>query len=483
VLATALMFDVAARAATPDSALIFFSTLGMMGFVAATRRVHAGDYAPCGMGTRSSRLDGGLTWRGALCVYIPLALAVLAKGPVGVVLPMAVIGMFLLIVRLPACPSEASHRPASVVGRAARRLRLFAPWHFWQTFWSMRPLMAWLAVAAVAVPWYVWVGIRTDGAWLYEFFGQHNVGRALAPMEGHDGGPWYYPLAMLVGLFPWSILTLPVLIFVSRTIRHGDRWKEGLIFCACWIGVYVAVFTVARTKLPNYVTPTYPAVALLIGSFLRRWVADWRAAWLGWLRIGWASLSIAGVALAVGLVVAANQYLPGEQWMAAIGLIAVIGGLAGWIFTESGHRQAAAVTLSVTAGLLSVSLLGIGTARADIHQQNHLLLETIAARHESPEVAAFGRLEPSWVFYARQPIRLIPSSQPARAVAFLREDTNRFLITTDGDLDRLGNQLPADTKVLASVPYFLKRSQLVVVGPVSKPPRWAAPRQDARRMR
>ena len=354
-------------------------------------------------------------------------------------------------------------------------LRPFAPLHFWCTCWSMRPLAALLIVAAVALPWYAAVGLRTEGAWLREFFLQHNVGRALQPMEGHAGGPWYYPLAMLVGLFPWSILALPVLVVTTAGLRQAGPARNGYVFCACWVGVYVVLFSFARTKLPSYVTPAYPAAALLIGCFLRQWVANPATIWRGWMRTAWAVLSLVGAVLVVALIAVTDRFLPDEHWLAAVGLIPLLGGVACWAAAESGRRQVAAACLTVTAACFCAGLLGVATDRVDRHQQSHILLRAIASRAVKPQVAALGQLEPSWVFYGGQPIRFIPTHNWRDAISFLQTGTDRFLITTDNEFQRLRPQLPREIDLLESVPYFLKRSQLVLIGPSPKPTLVAEP--------
>ncbi|HMC10367.1 MAG TPA: glycosyltransferase family 39 protein, partial [Pirellulaceae bacterium] len=151
-LATSLMFVVAGRAATPDSLLIFCSTLALTIYVCGTFRprfettpldalpqpILAGQYFP-------------QHWPTALALYAAMGLGVLAKGPVGLILPTAVIGMFLLIVRL-SSRTDGS-KPWAARDVLVRVVAPFEPLHFIRTCWSMRPLTAIFAAAAVALPW------------------------------------------------------------------------------------------------------------------------------------------------------------------------------------------------------------------------------------------------------------------------------------------------------------------------------------------
>ena len=96
ILASTIMFTVAARAATPDATLIFFVTCSIAVYVGATPRFAARGEQ---LMTSSGRDLFPTDWRAVLAMYALMGFAALAKGPVGFVLPTAVIGTFLLITR------------------------------------------------------------------------------------------------------------------------------------------------------------------------------------------------------------------------------------------------------------------------------------------------------------------------------------------------------------------------------------------------
>jgi len=397
-------------------------------------------------------------------------------------------------------------------------LRPFAPRHFLSTCWAMRPITAIVVVLAVALPWYLWVGLRTDGQFLHEFFLKEHVGRATSSFENHDGGPLYYVVAVLIGTFPWSVFAAPVLIHAIGAIRRRDGWQIGYTFLCCWVGVYLALFTIAQTKLPSYVTPCYPALALLAGCFLRRWtLGTERVAWL-WPRVALAALALVGIAMLVGLPFAARKFLPGEEGLAAIGLIPLLGAAVAWGLMESGRRRTTVAAVSLTATVFALALFGYATVRVDRHQKSHVLLSAIERRSDNPHIAAIGAMESSWVYYAGRPIRLLPlpahdkhapppismyvshatadrspqesaphdarDTSPDRFVSHsgtdLATDDNhpfacelatyfeapgdRFLITTQAMLPRLEGHLPPGVGVIAEAPYFLQDETLVVLG-------------------
>ncbi|PJA32105.1 MAG: hypothetical protein CO187_05785, partial [Zetaproteobacteria bacterium CG_4_9_14_3_um_filter_53_7] len=61
-----------------------------------------------------------------------------------------------------------------------------------------------LIALTLALPWYIAVWLQTDGEWVQRFLLKDNVGRFLAPMEGHRGFPGFYLLTLLLGVFPWT---------------------------------------------------------------------------------------------------------------------------------------------------------------------------------------------------------------------------------------------------------------------------------------
>ena len=183
-LSTSLMFDVAARAATPDSLLIFCSTSALLFYVLGT----------------FSRSTGGVELKndGAwfpqnmffiVAIYAMLGLGVLAKGPVAFLLPMAMMGLFMLIKTLPANWHERGDSVlAGLFHRLGSCLRPFHPIHFLRTLWSMRPILGAAIVLLIAAPWYWLVDARTEGDFTQLFFVGENIGRATRPMENHTGG-------------------------------------------------------------------------------------------------------------------------------------------------------------------------------------------------------------------------------------------------------------------------------------------------------
>jgi 4-amino-4-deoxy-L-arabinose transferase-like glycosyltransferase len=377
--------------------------------------------------------------------------------------------MFLLIMRLPTLETM-SHW--TLGGMLWRMLRPFEPIHFIKTCWYMRPLTAIFAAAAVALPWYWAVGLATDGAFLEGFIWEHNVGRATTSMEGHSGGLlWFYPVAILLGFFPWSCFALPLAMDAGVQARRRDGGSAGYVFAICWVAVYVGLFSLARTKLPSYVTPCYPALALLAGSYVDRWSRDGASIARWWLPLSFGTLAIVGVGFAAAIPLVAKRYLPGEEWLGLFGLTPLAGGVACIGLAAVRNYRAAAVTFSASAIAFITMLFAIGAQRADMHQMSHVVLRAALERSGDPQLASFRILEPSWVFYAGRPIVELPDGRSApddepnaqSIVEFLNTHTEGSVIVTDRTLAVLASQLPPEIVVIAQTPRFLKEERLILL--------------------
>ena len=112
------------------------------------------------------------------------------------------------------------------------------------------------------------VDARTEGEFTRLFFLGEHFGRATTALESHGGGLWFYPLTILVGFFPVvDVLGSDGRDAVCQTTYAG-RLSVAECFAICWIAIQVGAFSIAQTKLPSYVAPCYPALAILTANFL-----------------------------------------------------------------------------------------------------------------------------------------------------------------------------------------------------------------------
>jgi 4-amino-4-deoxy-L-arabinose transferase-like glycosyltransferase len=327
----------------------------------------------------------------------------------------------------------------------------------------MRPLTALAIVALIAGPWYLAVGYQTDWQFLEEFFLKHNVERATGAMEGHRGGIWFYPVMLLVGFFPWSIFAIPLVLDAVTTRRQPSRERTAQIFLLCWIGVWLGAFTIARTKLPSYATPCFPAVALLTGHFIDRLLTGKVTIGRFWPAVSCGCLAAAGIAAVVTIPLVAKRYLPGDEWLGVLGIAPLAGGLAGLVLWSQNRLQPALGGLVAAAAALIVGAFGLGAHVASRHQQSDQLIAAAAASSDAPELASFKILEPSWVYYGRRPIREI-QGPISDATEFLAGNPVRVTATTETRWNAITKKSAADLAILARADQFLKDEQLVLIG-------------------
>jgi 4-amino-4-deoxy-L-arabinose transferase-like glycosyltransferase len=210
VTATALTVVVIGRAATADALLNLFLALAMLDayrYAAQPRR------AP------------------VLRVYAWMALGMLTKGPVAVVIPVAVSLLYFLT------------------------LRRWTDW--WRAILEPR---GWIVFLAIALPWYVLEYHDQGQAFIDGFFLKHNVGRFTETMEGHGGNPLYYVLFLWPVLMPYAGPVLALIPKVGRLWHDPfDRWM------LLWFAVVFVVFSLSSTQLPHYIlygcTPLFILIA------------------------------------------------------------------------------------------------------------------------------------------------------------------------------------------------------------------------------
>src|SRR5262249_32779329 len=132
-------------------------------------------------------------------------------------------------------------------------------------------LLHWVAficlLALIAAPWFLVMMVR-DPAFARHFFIEHHLQRFFT--DGYHGSPiWYYVPVLLIGCLPWSLLLIPACRFLfSRSQTVAQERYPALGFLLLWGGWCVLFFSLSRGKLPPYIVPALPALALVLGGYL-----------------------------------------------------------------------------------------------------------------------------------------------------------------------------------------------------------------------
>lgn len=152
----------------------------------------------------------------------------------------------------------------------------------------------------VALPWYVLCAMRNPD-FLHVFIFQHNVERYLTPMFQHRQPFWFFGPIVLLALLPWTVLLWPAFKEGLRLWREKSWGDSPGFFFACWAVFPVIFFSFSQSKLPGYVLPSIPPLALVCAIAGARALDERRAngrfilAALGmtWLVIGVAAFAAA----------------------------------------------------------------------------------------------------------------------------------------------------------------------------------------------
>jgi 4-amino-4-deoxy-L-arabinose transferase-like glycosyltransferase len=467
VLASAFEFAMLAHAATPDATLLLFTVLTYLLFWS----LHRG---------------GSRSW------WVPTAaacgLAVLTKGPVGVALPGLV---FLLYFAW---------------NRELRRLL------------DRRLLWALLVFVLVAGPWYGLVTAETRGEWARVFFGRENLQRFSTPMENHRGPFFYHAAALFVLFTPWSVFLIAAVWYGVRAAsphppapspqrRGGEETPDsgsrtgrlpsstscpspfgggaanevsgvGLSehrpfrFLVCWFGAYLVFFSAAATKLPNYMLPVYPALAVLTARFLTRWRAG-ELILPRWTMPGAvAGLAFVGVAVAGGLAVAGGvgnvlppsaRVFPGAERWAWIGAIPLAAAVVMWLAVKADDRArfvraVAGGAVAFTAAAAAFAALPIDARKAP----RDLVRESgVADPSRDLRLAHCDWFQPSVVFYAGREVQEMKSAE--MAAGFLAVPTPGYLFIPASTWELVEPKVPVPTRIAARHYDFLRNRDILVV--------------------
>ena len=174
--------------------------------------------------------------------YVFVGFSLLAKGLVGVVIPFGVVGFYYLLRR--ASPSRS----------------------VWLSLvWGV-PLA--LVVSAI---WYGPVIARQGWSFVDEFFIQHHFARYMSNKYHHPQPIYFYPVIILMLALPWTSYLIVALAKVRRwQWRSVDNLSIVRVFSLAWLLLPLVFFSFSGSKLPGYVLPVVPAVALLVSDRLTR---------------------------------------------------------------------------------------------------------------------------------------------------------------------------------------------------------------------
>ncbi|HET7670588.1 MAG TPA: glycosyltransferase family 39 protein [Burkholderiales bacterium] len=241
--------------------------------------------------------------------WLACAAAVLSKGLIGIVLPLAAVGLYMLL-----------RRDWALIGR-------------------IRPVAGLLLFLLVAAPWFVAASLA-NAEFAHFFFIQEHFQRFTTEMHQRAQPAWYFLAVLAAGMAPW-------LVPLGRSVYRWTRERTGVeTLLWIWVLVVLAFFSASSSKLPPYILPVFPALAVLVARAVTRRVLVVQA---------WILLPVCvGAGLAIHRLAAAGPYAAYGLWLLVAMLVLAASALA-----ALAYRNVTASVLSLALGGLVATQIGL----------------------------------------------------------------------------------------------------------------------------
>jgi 4-amino-4-deoxy-L-arabinose transferase-like glycosyltransferase len=376
MMASSVLLGVEARLAKTDAMLLFTSVAAM----GAMARIYLANQ-------RTPEVKIG--WSQPAILWTALAGGVLLKGPLIVMF----VGLAAIVL--------------SVVDRSARWL------------WSLRPITGIVWLLLLVSPWFVAIIARSGASFFVESFGHDMLEKVASGQEAHGAPPGFYLLLFWVTFWPGSVLA-----GLAAMIVWKARREPGARFLLAWLIPSWLVFETVMTKLPHYVLPLYPAVAILIAGILEPHGLS-KQRWMVRGTVGW---FLFPAAVAIGALIAfivLGRDLGLIAW--PFSALAVIFGLFAWWLYEVDGAERSLLRGMVASVLVAVTVYAITVPLLPSLFPSALIADEIRASDcERPHVAStFAYQEPSLVFLLGTETRF---TDAVGAADFLRSGPCHFAL-------------------------------------------------------
>lgn len=314
-----------------------------------------------------------------LVCWAGMALAVLSKGLIGLVLPGGVLIFYTLASR---------------------------DWAIWTRLHIGKGVLLFLAIAA---PWFVLVGLKNPEQPHFFFIHEH-FDRFLLKEHKREAAPWIFIALLAAGCVPWlGVLLQSFAQSVKRTPGVVREQFRPSILALVWIVFIIAFFTKSSSKLPGYILPVFPAVALLIAHHLES--ATRRSRLLNSALMVVLGATLLGIvpfmtrlAKRGGEVIMYQQYQP---WVVAAGIVALTGGILAVLYARRGQNDLGVLALAI-AGFGATQLMLTGFEPIAIERAGVRLLPAMQAElTPRTTVYSVGIYEQSLTFYLQRPVVLV----------------------------------------------------------------------------
>ncbi|PIS31802.1 hypothetical protein COT42_00205 [Candidatus Saganbacteria bacterium CG08_land_8_20_14_0_20_45_16] len=381
VLMTAFQFLIQSRIAELDVLLVFFITAGLYCF-----------------------------WQGKYkLMYFWLALGTLIKGIIAIAMPGFAIFLFLLFTK------------------ELKKLK------------ELQLLQGFLIILAIGGPWYAAEWVLHGEKFTQFVLGFLFLSRFQGVVSGHPGPLYYYLPALLLGFFPWSHFIPYALVKTWKAATNRSQATKlpshPAILTLCYIIPVFLVFSIAKTKLPNYILPIYPFLAIMVGKLWVDFQKSERHAML---------ISNIGLAIVVALVfiaaaIAGRQYSGSYEalmpQLQLLGTIIACGSLVSILFFIFKKYQLSFVTLPIMVFVMTAILTTQTLPAVEEYKGTKELAQRVSEVVGASLIAAYNvGNRPGIVFYNSKPIIYLETEK--ELVIFLKNKKG-YCFTTIEEYNKL----------------------------------------------
>ena len=373
MMASCTMLGAEARLAKTDAVLLFTVVAAM----SALARVYLASRA-------TDEARPGLT---LLAIFwTALAGGILIKGP-----------LILMIVGLAAAT-------LSIIDRSARWLL------------ALRPIPGLIWLFLLVLPWFIAIYARVGSQFLVASVGEDMLAKVASPQETHGAPPGLYVLLFFATFFPASMLA-----GLAAPAVWAVRRQAAARFLLAWLVPSWIIFELVVTKLPHYVMPLFPAIAILIAGAIESKVLS-RRPWLVRGTIWWflAPVIVSIIAIIAAIVISRDLVLVAWPFLAG----AVVCGLFAWQLFDDDGAEHAFVRATAASVLMAIGIYAVVVPALTPAFPSVALAEVLHdASCPHPVAASVGYEEPSLVFLTGTTTHF---TDAAGAADFLRQGGCRF---------------------------------------------------------
>jgi 4-amino-4-deoxy-L-arabinose transferase-like glycosyltransferase len=272
----------------------------------------------------------------------------------------------------------------------------------WRWLKSLRPLWGAPLALLIVAPWLVAIQFQSHGQFYAQALGRDFGAKLVGGEESHGLPPGYYLLSLLLSLWPATLFLVPA---IAGAIRH---WRQPAArFLICWVVPFWLGLEFTPTKLPHYILPLFPALAMAAASFAM--APKEEGARRLWPNLSTALYVLGSAMLAAAIFVLPNYYGTGTSWdtIAAASVVGLVCSLAAVAMLRGAKAHAAAfAALGAVVAYWAFTLL---TAPKLDQFQVSPRLQALVERHQKPgdpPPVLAGYTEPSAMFLIGTETRL-----------------------------------------------------------------------------